>query len=455
MKRILYVPVIFFLLSACTSNQSEEKPNIILFFVDDLGWADLGYRNPVFETPNIDKLCSESMEFTQAYIPSPTCSPSRATLLTGLHPARLKLVRHIPHGPDSGSDKYGRHTQKENYWPKDPVQFPCVNWLDLDYTTYAEVLADLGYFNLFVGKWHLGHEPYYPIHQGFNEQIGVTNWGNPQSYYPPYFKNSSVFAEESEKYLTDKLTDEVVRFIEQYDENSPFMLSFWYYNVHSPHQGRKDLVAHFEDQGLEGKMAQYAAMIKSVDESVGRIRSAIHQKGIEKQTILIFLSDQGSYFETKQLHGGKRFDALFEGGARVPLIVNWPGVTIEGSKNKSIVQSSDLFPTIIEMAGGSTEDLGILDGISLLKTIRTNEILQREEPIFAYRAYEDLYASVRLGDWKLLAYRSGIFKLFNISEDVHEKNDLSDIETDKTRMLKKYLYDWELEMGVEEFSGVK
>lgn len=433
-----------------------EKPNVVLFFVDDLGWSDLGYRNPVFESPNIDTLAGEGLSFEQAYIACPTCSPSRSTLLTGKHPARLQLVRHIPGGPKFPEfDEYGRTDQEFNYWPTDPAHFPCRNWLPLEHTTYAEALKKLGYYNLFVGKWHLGHEKYHPIHQGFDRQIGTSNWGHPRSYYPPYFKSSDVLADEKERYLTDKLTDETVKFIQQYDRDQPFMLSFWYYSVHGPHQGREDLVEHFEARGLTGKYAHYAAMVKAVDESIGRVRGALKKKGIEKDTIVIFLSDQGGYFENPPFHGGKRLDTLYEGGARVPFIFHWPGITQPGAKNNSVVQSTDLFPTLVKIAGGDPARFRDLDGISLLSTIKENSTLQRAEPIYGYRAYEDLYASVREGDWKLLAYRSGTVKLYHIGTDIKEENNLAKAHPEKTKELLIKLVAWEEEMGVEKYSGVQ
>ena len=432
-----------------------ERPNIVLFFVDDLGWSDLGYRNPVFESPNIDALAKEGLSFEQAYITCPTCSPSRGTLLTGKHPARLKLVRHIPSNTKYGFDKFGRTDKPFNMWDTDPAQFPSVNWLALEHTTYAEVLKEQGYYNLFIGKWHLGHEKYHPIHQGFDRQIGTSNAGHPNSYYPPYFKNLDVMADEKKRYLTDKLTDEAVNFIEQYDRNQPFMLSFWYYTVHGPHQGRKDLVKHFEAKGLTGKYAHYAAMVKAVDESIGRVRSALKKKGIEKETIIIFLSDQGGYFENPPFHGGKRVDTLYEGGARVPFIFHWPGVTQPSTKNKSVVQSTDLFPTLIEITGGDPTIFRDLDGISLLSTIKENSTLQRDESIYGYRAYEDLYASVREGDWKLLAYRSGNLKLYHVTQDIKEEKDLAKVHPEKVKELTTKLRAWEKEMGVEKYSGVQ
>lgn len=435
---------------------TKSQPNIVLFFVDDMGWSDLGYRNPVFESPNINQLAKEGLNFEQAYIPCPTCSPSRAALLTGKHPARLRLVRHIPGGPRFPEfDKYGRTDQAFNYWPTDPAHFPCRNWLPLEHVTYAEALKDVGYYNLFVGKWHLGHEEYHPVRQGFDRQIGTSNWGHPRSYYPPYFKNSDVFTGEKKRYLTDKLTDETVRFIERYNRDKPFMISLWYYSVHGPHQGREDLVKHFEARGLKGNYAQYAAMVKAVDESVGRVRNALRQKGIEKETLIIFLTDQGGYFENPPFHGGKRIDTLYEGGARVPFIFHWPGVTPAGAGNNSLVQSIDLFPTLIEIAGGDPARFSDLDGTSLLPAIRENSTLDRGEPIYGYRAYEDLYASVRDGDWKLLAYRSGGVRLYNIGEDIKEENELSEVYPEKVDALRAKLVEWEKEMGVEKYSGIQ
>jgi len=440
------------LLLLATSAQAA-KPNIVLFFVDDMGWSDLGYRNPeVFESPNIDKLAVQGIDFTQAYIASPTCSPSRSSLVTGQHPARLRMVRHIPHNSRAATiTADGRH----NLWKTDPAQFPCVNWIDLEYVTYAEALKELGYYNLFLGKWHLGPKPYHPIHQGFDRQIGTTDRGAPSSYYPDYFKDEDVLEQETDRYLTDRLTDGAVEFIETYDRDQPFMMSFWYYNVHSPHIGRKDYVKHFEAKGLEGKAAHYAAMVKSVDDSVGRVRKALTDKGIAKNTIIIFLSDQGGYFENPPFHGGKRIDTLYEGGARVPFVFHWPGVTEDGATNDSVVQSTDLFPTLVEIAGGNPSKYENLDGVSLLKTIRKNGKLERGEPIYGYRAYEDLYASVREGDWKLLAYRSGLVKLYNIRKDEVEQNEIAAAHPERVAKLKAKLIAWEKEVGVEQYSGVQ
>jgi arylsulfatase A-like enzyme len=430
-----------------SSNTSRPvKPNIVLFFVDDLGWADLGFRNSTFETPNIDKLSVAGINFEQAYAPCPTCSPSRGTLLTGKHPARLKLVRHIP-GNDDGSEF--------NYLDSDPAQFPSRNWLPLEHTTYAEALRKQGYYNLHLGKWHLGPKEFFPEYQGFDSTILATEYGNPRSYYPPYFHVPEVFADKNNRYLTDKLTDNAVNFIDTYDKNMPFMLSFWYHSVHGPLIGRTDLVDHFKAKGLTGYYAHYAAMVKSVDQSVGRVLDALKKKGIDQETIIIFLSDQGGAFENAPFRGGKSGGtALYEGGARVPFFFYWPGVTKPNTTNNSLVQLLDLFPTLVELTGDDLSNYEDIDGVSLLPTIIKNESIHRDA-IYGYRGYEDLYASVRSGDWKLIAYRSGKLELYNLKDDIKEQVNLADEQSEIVEELVSKLVEWEKEMGVEEYSGIK
>ena len=436
--------------------EASEKPNIVLLFVDDLGWNNLNYRNPeLFETPNINQLASEGVDFQQCYVASPTCSPSRATLLTGKHPARLKLVRHVSDNPRNTQlifDNQGRNSH--HLLKTDPAQFPSKQWVDLEHVTYAEALKELGYYNLFLGKWHIGSKEFHPIHQGFDRQVGTTDRGAPSSYYPDYFKDEDVFEDESDKYLTDKLTDELVGFIENYDQNQPFMASLWY-NVHTPNQGRKDLIPIFKDRdGLQdGKRVDYAAQVMAMDESVGRVRAAIKNQGIDRDTVIMFTSDQGSLYEWAPYRGGKRVDQLFEGGARVPFIVSWPVVTEAGSINESVVQTTDIFPTLVEIAGGRPSDYDDLDGVSLLSTIENNSALERGGPIFGYRAYEDLYISVRERDWKLLGYRSGIMELYNVVEDRVEKHNLVEKHPERVRRMLDKLKAFEIEMEVEQYSG--
>ncbi len=184
------------------AQQAAKRPNIVMRFLDDLGWADLGYRNPTFESPNVDRLSREGVDFEQAYITSPTCSPSRTASLTGKYSARFQMLRHVPSNrQELGFDEFGRTGREFHNWPGDPAQVPSRNWLPSGCVTYATALRQLGYYTLHLGKWHLGHEPYYPVTHGFDAQIGMSNFGMPDAFYPPYFKQSNPFPEETDRYL--------------------------------------------------------------------------------------------------------------------------------------------------------------------------------------------------------------------------------------------------------------
>ena len=429
--------------------QSAQKPNIVLLFVDDWGWVDLGYRTALFHTPNIDQLKKDGLEFTRAYIATPTCSPSRASLLTGKEPVRFQMVRHIPGGNEAGF-KNGRTDEEFHLWPTDPVQMPSRNWFPLEEVTYAERLKEYGYYNMFIGKWHLGHEPYHPIHQGFDEQYGTANAGHPHSYYPPYFKIDNPLEDiPKDKYLTDVLTDKAEDFIGNYNKTQPFMLSLWYYNVHGPHEGPKDLVEKYKEEGLEDRFANYAAMVTAMDESVGRIRKALEDNGMDENTVLLLISDQGGYFDQAPLSGGKTGgNTLGEGGARVPFIVDYPGLTKANTTTDIPVQSLDIYPTLIEIASGQPCTDDWINGKSLMPIIKGDSLEKRN--LYFFRSYEDQYASVISGDWKLVKYHSGKYELFNVALDISEKNNLIEVETQQAEKMKNELIEWE-KKAVPEF----
>ncbi|TXF87967.1 sulfatase [Neolewinella aurantiaca] len=426
----------------------QEQPNIVLLFVDDLGWADLGYQNQALHTPNIDRLKASGLYFERAYIPTPTCSPSRASLLTGKEAARMQFYRHIPNSVKHGFTPEGRTDEPFSQWAKDPVQLPTRNWLPLEEVTYAEKLKEQGYYNMFVGKWHLGHEDYHPVQQGFDAQFGTGNHGHPGSYIAPFFRKASPLPDAPEgAYLTDVLTDESVRFIEDYDRPAPFMLSHWYYTVHGPHIGRPDLVERYTKEGLSGKYAQYAAMVTALDESVSRILEAVDKKGMTDNTVIVFISDQGGYFDNAPLSGGKTGgNTLGEGGARVPLLISYPGLTRPGSSTSVPVQSIDLFPTFLELASGKKYKDDKIQGKSLLPLLRGKKMKRRD--LYFFRSYEDQRSAVISGHWKLKRYHSGKFELYNLNEDLAEENDLIATAPKMARKLKKKLAAWEEAVGV-------
>ena len=443
------IVVLFCLIVLCAIAFAQNQPNVVLFFVDDMGWADLNYRNEKFHTPNLNQLKSESLEFTRAYIPTPTCSPSRASLLTGKEAVRLQMVRHIA---DQGQNKVimvdGESKGEYHLWEGDPAQMLSRNWLKLEEQTYAEALKKTGYHNYFIGKWHLGQEPFFPIHQGFDAQFHTNHHGHPMSYYSPFFKEGNPFPNKNgDAYLTDVLTDEAERFISSYDQTTPFMLSMWYFNVHGPIIGREDWVELYLAEGLSKIDAEYAAMVSVMDESIGRIRNALKLKGIEKNTVLIFISDQGGAFKNGQLRGGKKGgDALAEGGARVPMMIHYPGVTKPNTTSDIPVQTIDVFPTLMEIATGSKYKNRNIQGKSLMPIIKgvVNKKLAKR-CLYGFRSYEDQYCSVVSGDWKIIKYRSGKFEMYNVKKDISEENNLIGTGLKEERRLKKQLLNWEQE----------
>lgn len=442
-----YFKILFFSLitfTSCKSVKSKnttQKPNIVLLFIDDYGWADIEYRNPIFKTPNLNQFKKESLEFTRAYIPTPTCSPSRASLLTGKEAVRLEMSRHIPEEKNFINEAY-------NIWPKDPMQRPSRNYLPLEEITYAEKLKEYGYYNMFIGKWHLGKGKHYPENYGFDSVFGTTDHGHPKNYYFPFFRNGDPkeFQKKYKKgdYLTNILTDGAVDFISNYDKSEPFMLTFWYYSVHGPSVGRKDLLKKYQDAGLKGKYAHHAAMVEAMDESIGRVRNAIKAKGIEDNTVIIVLSDQGGAYSNAPLSGGKKGgNTLGEGGARVPLLISYPGITKANTESSTPVQSIDMYPTLMEIASGKPYKNKDIQGVSLLPILKGKTIKKRN--LYFFRSYEDQYAAVISGDWKLVKYHSGKFQLFNVTKDVSEKNDLIGKGLAIEKTLKEDILKWEQE----------
>lgn len=418
--------------------QARKKPNMVIFFVDDMGWADWGVHNPDFYTPHMNRLKNDGMEFTRAYVATPTCSPSRASLLTGKEPVRFLMPRHVNEG------KLGKTTDEFNYWPTDPVQMPSRNWLPLEEITYAERLKQLGYYNLFIGKWHLGEEKYYPVHQGFDDQISVCVHGQPGNYYPPYWKFDNPFPEAKDEYLTDILTDKAVHFIRNYDKAQPFQLSFYHFGVHGPHHGKKEFIDRYKEKGWEDKYSAYGAMVTAVDESLGRLRIALEEKGITDNTIILFTSDQGGYFTNFPLRGNKLGgNTLGEGGARVPFVLYWPGYTKSGSECGIPIQTLDVYPTLAEIASGTSCTDQQIQGKSLVPLVKGEKVIPRN--LYFFRSYEDQYAAVIDGDWKLIKYHRGDPQLYNITRDKGEVSNLFYQQAGIAEKLMKDLAAWEKE----------
>jgi len=445
---------------------SPPPPNIVFILIDDMGWKDLGtYGSEFYETPNLDRLATEGMTFTDAYASCPVCSPTRASCLTGRYPARIGVTQFI-----------GGHTVGKLQ------DVPYHHALPLNEVTSASVLREAGYQTWHVGKWHLGSERIGPDKHGFDVNIGGSEWGAPQKgYFSPYQIPGFEDGPEGE-YLTDRLTDGVVQLIEQRDSSRPFFLNLCHYAVHTPIQAPEALVEKYRAKakrlGLDQKPALeegelfpmihkrdervvrrlfqsdpvYAAMVENLDTNIGRVLEALDSAGIAENTLVVFTSDNGGLSTSEgsptcnaPLHEGKGW--MYEGGTREPLIARWPGRIEADSKCETPVISTDFFPTFLEAAGQPLRPELHVDGVSLMPLLTETGNLDREALYWHYPHYgnqgDTPGCSIRAGDWKLIEYfEDGRLELYNLREDIGESTNRAAADSETTRRLKAMLDDW-------------
>jgi arylsulfatase A len=431
------------LLLSSTAAAAAELPNVVVIVIDDLGWADISpYGKGLAKTPNLQRLASRGMRFTQGYAACPVCSPTRAALLTGRYPARLHLTDWLPGRPESSAKKLRRPVIRQE--------------LPLEEITLAEALRPAGYVSASIGKWHLGGPPFWPEHQGFDVNIGGTATGSPPGGYFQ-FKTPNLSARDSREYLTDRLTDEAVKFIDK-NADRPFFLYLPHYAVHIPLQAKSNDVARLQSEAKPDQPrnnAIYAAMIESMDESVGRIVTILEDRKIADKTVIVFTSDNGG-LSVKEgpntpattnapLRAGKGY--LYEGGIRVPWIVVWPGVTPPGSDSESPISSVDLFPSILEMAGLALPANRAIDGESLVPLLTQRGTLQRSALYWHYPHYSNQGGmpggAVRSGDLKLIEfYEDGRRELYDLRHDPSESRDLAGERAGDVQRLASMLADW-------------
>jgi arylsulfatase A-like enzyme len=429
-----------------------RPPNIILVLIDDYGWADTGcYGGTYHRTPNIDALAARGMRFTDAYAAAPVCSPTRAALLTGKHPARLHLTDWLPGRRDLPAQKLARPPMRQE--------------LPLAETTLAEALKQAGYVTAHVGKWHLGGAGFEPEKQGFDLNVAGDHTGTPLSYFAPYQRDGRFMpklesAPEGE-YLPDRLTTEAERFIEQ-NKGKPFFLYFPHYSVHIPMRAKAELIAKYRalPRPASGQNNPvYAAMIESMDESIGRLARKLEQLGLNDDTVFIFTADNGGLSvkegpdtpatDNAPLRAGKGY--LYEGGVRVPLIVTWPKRIKAGSINRAPVYSADLFATAVELAG--LKNTTGVDGLSLLPLLTGRGRFKRDALYWHYPHYSNQSANagqldqpgaaIRQGDYKLIEfYQDDHVELYDLKRDIGEQHDLARSRPQQAAQLRKKLAAW-------------
>ena len=462
---------------------AAKRPNVILFLIDDLGWADLGLTGSTFyETPHIDALAKEGAFFSDAYAANPVCSPTRASILTGKYPSRIGLTNHSGYGGPQGPDHQLKPPKIAGNMPPEDV-------------TLAEALQDAGYTTAHIGKWHLQahHDTsrdHFPEAHGFDQNIAGHRGGHPNSFYYPY-KGSTHPAYDvpdledgkAGDYLTDVLTDRAIRFIEsQAGADQPFFLNMWYYTVHTPINPRKDKLEKYQKKatamGLNGTMrdavadhqslshahqdnAAYACMVESMDENIGRILDRVKALGLEQDTLVVFLSDNGglstgagamSPTSSFPLRAGKAW--VYEGGIRSPLIIKLPGVVKAGQQIAEPAISTDVYPSILELACLPLRPEQHLDGVSLQPLLTGKaESLDRKAIYFHYPHYHHINTmgpagAVRMGDYKLVeVFETGAVELYNLKDDLGEQHDLSKTMPELIGQLTNMLHDWRESSG--------
>jgi len=399
-----------------------RKPNFVFILIDDMGWADLScYGSRFYETPNIDRLASEGMRFTDAYAACPVCSPTRGSIMAGKYPAHLNLTDFIP-----------------GHWrPWAKLVVPEFNQqLPLEEVTIAEALKPGGYVSACIGKWHLGGPEFHPDKHGFDHVVMRTPNNNDKQ--------------------VGGLTEEAMRFLEA-NKDRPFFLYLSHFTVHIPLEARQELIDKYEGKAKREKAqghATYAAMIETLDESIAQLMAKLDELGLAENTVVIFFSDNGGLI--------KRFDgegpvvtsnaplrsekgSLWEGGIRDPLIVRWPGVVKPGTECDASVTSVDFYPTMLAMAGLKRDPEHALDGESIVPLLGQTGALERDAIYWHYPHYHHTppCGAVRAGEYKLIEfYEDGALELYNLQEDIGEEHNLAEKAPQKAAELRGRLDDW-------------
>ena len=438
--------LLLLMLLSSSNKESLDKPNIILIVADDLGWSDLSYMgSEYYETPNIDKLSKSGMTFYNGYASSANCAPSRATMLSGKY--------HTEHGIYTvrNSDRGSRKTRKI-------IPIETKTTLDLDFFVIPEMLKEVGYTNGHFGKWHLGDVGFHPEQSGFDVNIGGNRHGGPGGYFAPY-PNPELENEPKGEYLTDRIGDEVVKFIDQNKENN-FFAYVPFFSVHTPIQSKPDYQKKYSNKESNEyhNRPDYAGMIQSLDENIGKILDKIDTLNLSENTVIIFTSDNGGIRAISNqypLRAGK--GSYYEGGIKVPMIFSWKGKIEAETDSYERISNLDFYPTIKNLVGYK-ESID-LDGEDLTPIFK-GEKLKKRELYFHFPIYLEPYrvqldsgtdplfrtrpGTVIIKDnWKLHHYyEDNKFELYNLEKDISESKNLVEINKEKKTELLMDLNNW-------------
>ncbi|WP_228780063.1 sulfatase [Aquiflexum lacus] len=465
----LILAIMLYCINSIGYTQQGEKPNVLFILVDDYGWKDVGaYGSEFYETPNIDRLAKNGIKFTNAYTASPVCSPTRASIMTGKYPSKTYYT-----------DWFGapQPWNYQNHWTKNKPLIPAEYSpnMALEEYTLGEAFQDAGYKTFFAGKWHLGEtEEYWPEHQGFDINIGGTNRGGPYGgnrYFSPYDNPRMENGPEGE-YLPLRLAQETAFFIDSHKKD-PFFAYLSFYSVHTPlmtteelelkylrKRSKLNLTDEFNPEYANKNRttqahAVYAGMVEAMDTAVGIVLESLEKNNLLENTIIVFFSDngglstaEGSPTSNLPLRAGKGW--LYEGGIRVPMIISWKDHTLAGIENDTPVISIDFYPTLVELAGLKESFIGNgeMDGVSLSPLLHNpSGSISREALYWHYPHYGNQGGNpgsvIQEDGWKLIYfYEDDRIELYNLNNDLGERNDLSAKENKKSTYLKNKLMDW-------------
>ena len=468
MKALVCVLLVFVVMGCNTHQQptfeksAPEKPNILFILADDLGYSDLSCMgSKYYETPNIDGIANKGMVFTNGYAGGQVCSPSRATIMTGQFTARHGITDWI--GAKTG-EAWREKNRKSQLLP------PAYKYhLDKKTVTLPEALKTAGYTTFFAGKWHLGNEGNYPEDHGFDINKGGWGKGSPKGGFFAPFKNPKLKDDKPGENLTMRLAKETAQFMTE-SKDQPFLAYLSFYAVHAPIQTTKEKWAKYRDKAENMGIAEqgfeegdllpmrkhqdnpvYAGLVESMDDAVGLLLSTLKETGLDKNTIVIFTSDNGGvtsgdHYATNcmPLKGGKGYQ--WEGGIRVPYIVSLPWMEHDGQKNNTPVAGSDFYPTILDLAGVPLPSKNDIDGKSIVPLLKGQQM--EERPLFwHYPHYGNQggrpVSMMRQGDWKIIHYwEDGHSELYNLTKDIYEGTDLASSHSKKVREMSATLMNW-------------
>lgn len=437
---------------------AAEKPNVVFILADDLGWVDTStYGSRYYPTPNIARLAERGIRFTNAYTANPLCSPTRASILTGLYPGRLGITTPSCHLPTVVLEAKVAETGN----PQQKAVTPnSVTRLKTEYPTLSKSLKASGYATAHFGKWHLGAEPYSPLQNGFDSDLPHTPGPGPGGGYLAPWRFWPDQGKPGE-HIEDRMATEAMKFIEK-NRDRPFYLNYWAFSVHGPWNAKPELVDQYR-KSADPKSPQrnpvYAAMIHSLDDAIGKLLDTLDRLKLTDRTLIVFTSDNGGVHwlddrmraaglespptSNAPLRGGKA--TLYEGGTRVPSIIVWPGRVKPGTVSDAFVSTVDWYPTLLEATGVAPASGQQFDGVSQMSAV-LGKPGPRDTLFCFFPHYTPATGNlpgvwVRRGDWKLIRFfhdgddQKHRHELYNLKDDLGETKNLAETMPEKVREL--------------------